>query len=56
MPDAGYRWKRPNKLNRWTHVFPLVIFFGVVSAIEGKMFRMLGIVNLAAQQKNKILI
>jgi hypothetical protein len=30
MSDTGYRWKRLNKLNRWTHVFPLVTIFGVV--------------------------
>jgi len=48
MPDTGYRWERL-KQNRWIHVFALVTFFGiVVSAIEGKICKMLGIVNLAA--------
>jgi hypothetical protein len=56
VPDTGYRWKQLNKLNHWTHVFPPVTFFGIVSAIEGKIFKMLGIVNLAAQQKTRILI
>lgn len=55
-PDTGYRWERL-KQNPWIHVFPLVTFFGiVVSAIEGKIFKMLGIVNLAAQKESRILI
>lgn len=31
-------------------MFPPDTFFGIVSAIEGKIFKMLGIVNLAAEQ------
>jgi hypothetical protein len=56
MPDTGYSWKQLNKLKHWTHVFPLVTFFGIVSAIEGKIFKMLGIVNFAAKQRSRILI
>jgi hypothetical protein len=55
MSDTGYRWKWLNEQNCWTWAFTPVTFFGtVVSAIEGKIFKMLGIVNLAAWQKGRI--